>query len=75
MEVAGIIKAAEEDGIELVPSLASYGGTGGPVTTAAYTHLRDESLADARRHASAGRCHPGAARRHAHRGLDDPRAT
>jgi len=51
MEVAGIIKAAEEDGIELVPSLASYGGTGGPVTTAAYTHLRDESLADARRHA------------------------
>ena len=51
MEVAGIIKAAEEDGVELFPTLASYGGTGGPVATATYMHLRDEILAGARRQA------------------------
>ena len=52
MEIAGIIEAAEEEGIELVPLLATYGGTGGPVQSAAYTHLRDEILAGARRHAA-----------------------
>jgi microcystin degradation protein MlrC len=51
MEVAGIIRAAEETGIELVPTLATYGGTGGPVATAAYTRLRDDILAEARRQA------------------------
>ena len=51
MEVAGIIRAAEEAGVELVPTLATYGGTGGPVATAAYTQLRDEMLAEARRQA------------------------
>ena len=52
MEVSAIIKAAEEDGVELVPVLATYGGTGGPVATAAYAYLRDEILAGARRHAA-----------------------
>lgn len=52
MEVSAIIKAAEEDGIELVPVLATYGGTGGPVATGAYTYLRDEILAGARRYAA-----------------------
>ena len=51
MELAGIIRAAEEAGIELVPTLAAYGGTGGPVASAAYTRLRDEMLAEARRQA------------------------
>jgi len=50
MEVAGIIRAADEAGVELVPTLATYGGTGGPVATAAYTQLRDDILAEARRH-------------------------
>jgi microcystin degradation protein MlrC len=51
MEIAGIIQAAEEAGIELVPTLACYGGTGGPVATEAYTRLRDDILAEARRQA------------------------
>ncbi|MHB1005702.1 MAG: M81 family metallopeptidase [Chloroflexota bacterium] len=50
-EVGGIAAAAKEDGITLVPSLATYGGTGGPVETAAYTFLRDRILADAAREA------------------------
>lgn len=49
MEVAGIIRAAEEAGIELVPTLATYGGTGGPVATVAYHELRDAILGEARR--------------------------
>jgi microcystin degradation protein MlrC len=52
MEVSAIIRAAEEDGIELVPILATYGGTGGPVATKAYAYLRDEILAGAHRHAA-----------------------
>jgi microcystin degradation protein MlrC len=52
MEVSAMIAAAQEDGIELVPVLATYGGTGGPVTTEAYTYLRDQILAGARRHAA-----------------------
>ncbi len=52
MEVSAIIKAAEEEGIDLVPLLATYGGTGGPVATGAYTFLRDEILAGARQHAA-----------------------
>jgi microcystin degradation protein MlrC len=52
MEVSGIIAAAEEDGVTLVPLLASYGGTGGPVATTAYAFLRDEILGDARRFAA-----------------------
>jgi microcystin degradation protein MlrC len=51
MEIAGIIQAAEEAGVELVPTLACYGGTGGPVATEAYTRLRDDILAEARRQA------------------------
>ncbi len=53
MEIAGIIEVAEEEGVELVPVLATYGGTGGPVQSAAYKHLRGEILAGARRHADA----------------------
>jgi microcystin degradation protein MlrC len=53
MEIAGIIEVAEEEGIDLVPLLATYGGTGGPVQSAAYTHLREEILAGARRYAAA----------------------
>ena len=52
MEVSGIIAAAEEEGVKLVPLLASYGGTGGPVATAAYAYLRDEILEGARRSAA-----------------------
>ncbi len=52
MEVSAIINAAEEEGIELVPLLATYSGTGGPVTTAAYAYLRDEIFAGARRSAA-----------------------
>jgi microcystin degradation protein MlrC len=52
MEIAGVIEAAEEEGVELVPLLATYGGTGGPVQSVAYTQLRDEILAGARRHAA-----------------------
>ncbi|HXZ44371.1 MAG TPA: M81 family metallopeptidase [archaeon] len=52
MEVSAFINAAEEEGIELVPLLATYGGTGGPVTTAAYAYLRDEIFAGARRSAA-----------------------
>ena len=52
MEIAGVIEAAEEENVELVPLLATYGGTGGPVESAAYRQLRDEILAGARRHAA-----------------------
>ena len=52
MEVSGIIAAAEEEGVKLVPLLASYGGTGGPVSAAAYAYLRDEILKGARRSAA-----------------------
>lgn len=52
MEIAGIIEAAEQESVELAPLLATYGGTGGPVESAAYRHLRDEILAGARRHAA-----------------------
>jgi microcystin degradation protein MlrC len=50
-EVAGIIAAAEEDGIDLVPLVATYGGTGGPVTNEAFGFMRDRILDGARRHA------------------------
>jgi microcystin degradation protein MlrC len=52
MEIAGVIEAAEKEGVELVPLLATYGGTGGPVQSVAYRHLRDQILAGARRHAA-----------------------
>ena len=52
MEVSAIIKVAAEEGIELLPTLATYGGTGGPVETKAYAYLRDEILTDARRYAA-----------------------
>ncbi|MBP2672860.1 MAG: Microcystin degradation protein MlrC-like protein, partial [candidate division NC10 bacterium] len=52
MEIAGVIEAAEAEGVELVPLLATYGGTGGPVQSVAYTQLRDEILAGARRYAA-----------------------
>lgn len=50
MEVAGIIRGAAEHGVELIPTLATYGGTGGPVETAVYEQLRDELLGEAKRH-------------------------
>jgi microcystin degradation protein MlrC len=52
MEVSGIIAAAAEDDVELIPLLATYGGTGGPVASAAYAYLRNEILAGASRHAA-----------------------
>ncbi|MHB1416249.1 MAG: M81 family metallopeptidase [Chloroflexota bacterium] len=52
-EVAGIIAAAAEEGVDLVPIVASYGGTGGPVTDAAYAYLREQILDGVRREASA----------------------
>jgi len=52
MEISGIIAAAAEDGVELVPLLATYGGTGGPVAGAAYAYLRDEILEGASRNAT-----------------------
>ncbi len=52
METSGIIAAAAEDGVELVPLLATYGGTGGPVASAAYVYLREEILTGASRHAA-----------------------
>ena len=51
MEVSAMIATAAEEGIELVPTLATYGGTGGPVTADAYRYLKEEILAGARRHA------------------------
>lgn len=53
MEVSAMIATADEEGIELVPTLATYGGTGGPVTADAYRYLKEEILAGARRHAGA----------------------
>lgn len=50
-EVAGIIAAAEEDGMDLVPLVATNGGTGGPVTNEAFGFLCDRILEAARRHA------------------------
>jgi microcystin degradation protein MlrC len=52
MEISGVIAAAAEDGVELVPLLATYGGTGGPVASAAYAYLRDEILGGASQHAA-----------------------
>ncbi len=52
MEIAGFIEAAEEEGVQLIPLLATYGGTGGPVESAAYVRLRDEILVGARREAA-----------------------
>ncbi len=52
MEIAGFVEAAEEEGVHLIPLLATYGGTGGPVESAAYVQLRDKILAGARRHAA-----------------------
>jgi microcystin degradation protein MlrC len=52
MEISGIIAAAAEDNVELVPLLATYGGTGGPVASAAYVYLREEILEGASRHAT-----------------------
>lgn len=51
MEPAGIIAVAEAEGIELLPTVASYGGTGGPVTDEAYFYLRDQIVARVRRFA------------------------
>jgi len=50
MEVSAIIATAKEEGIELVPTLASYGGTGGPVATEAYEYLKGGILNDAKRY-------------------------
>jgi microcystin degradation protein MlrC len=44
IEVSGIIKAAEEDGISLIPALAAFAFAGGPVTDQAYVWLRDQIL-------------------------------
>jgi microcystin degradation protein MlrC len=52
LEPAGAIAAAEEEGLELVPVLASYGGTGGPVTDETYAFFRERVLDAARREAS-----------------------
>jgi microcystin degradation protein MlrC len=52
MEISGIIAAAAEEKVELIPLLATYGGTGGPVASAAYAYLRDEILAGASRNAA-----------------------
>ena len=53
MEMAGVMRAASELDIELVPTIATYGGTGGPVRTAVYEQLRDELLRAATREANA----------------------
>ncbi len=55
MEVAGIVRGAREAGIELVPTLATFAGTGGPLTTATYEQLRDELLNEARAAVSGAR--------------------
>ena len=52
MEISGIIVAAAEDRVELVPLLATYGGTGGPVANAAYAYLSDQILAGGSRQAA-----------------------
>lgn len=51
-EVGGIIAVAAEEGVDLVPSVATFAGTGGPVTDEAYAYLRERVLAVARREAS-----------------------
>lgn len=53
MEPAGAIAAAEEEGVTLVPVLASYGGTGGPVTDETYSFFRERILEACRREAAA----------------------
>ncbi|MHB1133567.1 MAG: M81 family metallopeptidase [Chloroflexota bacterium] len=53
MEVAGVVAVAEAEGVELVPTVATYGGTGGPVSAEAYAFLREAVLARVARHAGA----------------------
>ena len=52
VEVSGIIAAAEEDGMEVLPLVAAMGFSGGPVTGEAYVFLQDQVLEGARRHAA-----------------------
>ena len=44
-EIDGIVQVAKAEGIELVPSVAAYGGASRPVQDAAYAHIRERTLA------------------------------
>ena len=44
LEPAGVLAAAAEEGIAVMPILSSNGGTGGPVTSEAYAYLRERIL-------------------------------
>ena len=44
-EIDGIVQVAKAEGIELVPSVAAYGGASRPVQDAAYAYIRERTLA------------------------------
>jgi microcystin degradation protein MlrC len=52
IEISGIIHAAEESGIDLLPALAAIGMCGGPLTNETYAFLRQQVLDYASRYAS-----------------------
>lgn len=51
VEISGMIQAAEESGIDLLPAIAAIGMCGGPLTNETYAFLRHEILATASHHA------------------------
>lgn len=49
-EVAGVVDVAEEQGLDLLPSIVTTASPSGPVTTEAYEHYSERLLDDVRAH-------------------------